>query len=155
MGNVIITPMSVKGRVIHVVQTSPLQTWGTLWSSGISTGFVSGGRRFKPHDVTVSSFENNLIFSQIGPTSRGASRTQMVWRRKWFAKAKRRGFQTTATISQCGVAGRTAWTVQIILPLGRKRKVAMMKVAMHNQAVISEFNIALAAITSPECFAAL
>ena len=69
MGNVRITPMSVKGRIIQVVQTSPPQTWGTLWLSGISTGFVSGSRGFKTHDVIVSSFENNLFFSQINDSN--------------------------------------------------------------------------------------
>ena len=60
-----ITPMSAKGRVIQVVQTSPPQISGALWSSDNLTGFVYGGDGFTSYYVSVSPFDNISLFSQV------------------------------------------------------------------------------------------
>ena len=55
--------MSVKGCVNQVVQTSPPQTWGALWSIDYLAGLVSGGGGLNPRYVIMYFFENILLFS--------------------------------------------------------------------------------------------
>ena len=70
--------MSVTRRIIQVVQTSPPQTWRTLWSGDYLARFVSGGGGFNLCYVIVSFIENILLLSQRSHFFSSSSRIETI-----------------------------------------------------------------------------